>query len=200
MEGKVALEEHFLAGPRHKLGIITSLAIVALGYCHVATSRSTDAADESDIRSTLTAYNTALNSGVTSMVMPLYTDDGVFMPPYSQSAVGQQAVRRAYDAVFQELKFRVKFDVAEIVVMAPTWAFVRTNSAGTTDHRSTGKTTAESNQELFILRKDRDARWRIARYTAFRRRAHPATDLTLSDASRARPRRHLNWRTEWHLS
>jgi uncharacterized protein (TIGR02246 family) len=167
MEGKVALEEHFSAGPRHKLGIISWVLFVALGYCHIAASRdgSTHATDESDIRSMLTAYNTALNGGETSMVMPLYTEDGVFMPPYSQSAVGQQAVRSAYEAVFQELKFRVKFNVAEIVVIAPTWAFVRTNSAGTTDHRSTGKTTAESNQELFILRKDRDARWRIARYS-----------------------------------
>jgi uncharacterized protein (TIGR02246 family) len=166
MERKVALEEHFLAGPRHKLGIITWLVIVGLGYCHVAASRDDSTqADESSIRGTLTAYNKALNGGETSMVMPLYTEDGVFMPPYSQSAVGQQAVRSAYDAVFQELKFRVKFNVAEIVVIAPTWAFVRTNSAGTTDHRSTGKTTAESNQELFILRKDRDARWRIARYS-----------------------------------
>jgi uncharacterized protein (TIGR02246 family) len=164
---RLTIGEPALASPRHKLGIITWLAIVALGYCHVAASRDggTDATDESDIRSTLTAYNTALNGGETSMVMPLYTEDGVFMPPYSQSAVGQQAVRRAYDAAFQELKFRVKFNVAEIVVIAPTWAFVRTNSAGTTDHRSTGKTTAESNQELFILRKDRDARWRIARYS-----------------------------------
>lgn len=159
--------EPALASARHKLGIIAWLVIVALGYCHVAASRddSTHAADESDIRSTLAAYNAALNRGEVSMVMPLYTEDGVFMPPYSHSAVGQQAVRRAYDAVFQELKFHVKFNVAEIVVIAPTWAFVRTNSAGTTDHRSTGKTTAESNQELFILRKDRDARWRIARYS-----------------------------------
>jgi uncharacterized protein (TIGR02246 family) len=152
---------------QHKLGIIASLAIGALGYYHVAAPQghSASAAAESDIRSTMTAYNAALNGGETSSVMPLYTEDGVFMPPYSQSAVGQQAVRRAYDAVFQELKFHVKFNVAEIVVIAPTWAFVRTNSAGTTDHRSTGKTTAESNQELFILRKDRDARWRIARYS-----------------------------------
>ena len=122
-------------------------------------------ANEEAVAAVLTKYEAALNASDTDAVMPLYIEDGVFMPPYSQSAVGQQAVRSAYDAVFQELKFHVKFNVAEIVVIAPTWAFVRTNSAGTTDHRSTGKTTAESNQELFILRKDRDARWRIARYS-----------------------------------
>ncbi len=72
---------------------------------------------------------------------------------------------RPYHAVFRELKFNVKFTIAELVVMAPGWAYVRTNSAGTTGHASTGKTTAEANQELFIFHKDRDGAWRIARYS-----------------------------------
>jgi uncharacterized protein (TIGR02246 family) len=109
------------------------------------------AADEAAIKTTLAAYNDALNGGQTGAVLPLYTDDGVFMPPYSQSAVGKEAVRAAYDAVFRELKFHVKFNIAELVVMAPGWAYVRTNSAGTTDHHSLGKTLAEANQELFIF-------------------------------------------------
>jgi uncharacterized protein (TIGR02246 family) len=125
----------------------------------------TDGIDELGIRSTLAAYNAALNGGKTSAVMPLYTDDGVFMPPYSESAVGKAAVQVAYDRVFEELQFNVKFNIAELVQMAPTWAYVRTNSAGTTDHHSTGKTTAEANQELFILKKEDGGQWRIARYS-----------------------------------
>jgi uncharacterized protein (TIGR02246 family) len=121
--------------------------------------------DEAGIRATLAAYNDALNGGKTAAVLPLYTDDGIFMPPYSQSAIGKEAVRAAYDKVFAELKFHVKFTIAELVVMAPTWAYVRTNSAGTTDHHSTGRTTAEANQELFIFRKDAGGKWRIARYS-----------------------------------
>jgi uncharacterized protein (TIGR02246 family) len=120
--------------------------------------------DESAIRNTMQSYGAALNGGKTAAVLPLYSDDCVFMPPYSESAVGKEAVRKAYDAVFAELKFNVKFTIAEIVAMAPKWAYVRTNSAGTTGHHSTGKTTAEANQELFILKKDGDGQWRIARY------------------------------------
>jgi uncharacterized protein (TIGR02246 family) len=125
----------------------------------------TQGIDESGIRNTLAAYNAALNGGKTSAVIPLYTDDGVFMPPYSESAVGKAAVKVAYDQVFEELKFNVKFNVSELVQMAPTWAYVRTSSAGTTDHRSTGQTTSEANQELFILKKGDDGEWRIARYS-----------------------------------
>jgi uncharacterized protein (TIGR02246 family) len=95
----------------------------------------------------------------------LYAEDGVFMAPYSQSAVGKEAVSKSYDAVFRELKFDVKFSIAELVMMAPNWAYVRTNSVGTTGHASTGKTTAEANQELFIFRKAGDGKWRIARYS-----------------------------------
>jgi uncharacterized protein (TIGR02246 family) len=122
-------------------------------------------ADESAMRATLAAYNTALNSGKTSLVLPLYADDGIFMAPYSPSAIGQAAVRKSYDAVFKELTFHVRFRIAEVVQMAPTWAFVRTNSAGTTDHHSIGKTLAEANQELFIFKKGDDGKWRIARYS-----------------------------------
>jgi uncharacterized protein (TIGR02246 family) len=121
--------------------------------------------DEAAIRSVMASYNDALNGGKTAAVLPLYTEDGIFMPPYSQSAVGKEAVKNAYDAVFDELKFNVKFNIAELVVMAPTWAYVRTNSAGTTGHHSTGKTTAEANQELFIFKKGDDGKWRIARYS-----------------------------------
>jgi uncharacterized protein (TIGR02246 family) len=123
------------------------------------------AEDEAAIRGVMASYNDALNGGKTAAVMPLYADDGVFMPPYSQSAVGNAAVEKAYDAVFEELKFHVRFTIAELNVIAPSWAYVRTNSAGTTEHHSTGRTTAEANQELFIFRKGDDGKWRIARYS-----------------------------------
>jgi uncharacterized protein (TIGR02246 family) len=131
--------------------------------CALSAAAMTDA--EAGIKETMTAYNAALNGGVTTAVLPLYTDDGVFMPPYSQSAVGKEAVKKAYDKVFDELKFHVQFAIAELVVIAPTWAYVRTNSAGTTDHHSSGKTIAEANQELFIFEKGNDGKWRIARYS-----------------------------------
>ena len=128
-------------------------------------SNDVNVKDEAGIRSTIASYNDALNGGTTTAVLPLYTDDGVFMPPYSQSAVGRFAIEKAYDAVFNELRFNVKFTIAELVVMAPTWAYVRTNSAGTTLHHSTGSTTSEANQELFIFKKSDDGKWRIARYS-----------------------------------
>ena len=110
-------------------------------------------------------YNEALNESSTEAVMPLYAEDGVFMPPHSQSAVGSAAVRDAYDAVFKAITLNVKFTIAEIVELGPGWAFARTNSAGTTTDHATGRTSAEGNQELFIFKKDDDGAWKIARYS-----------------------------------
>jgi uncharacterized protein (TIGR02246 family) len=121
--------------------------------------------DEAAIRSVLSSYQEALNASSTEAVMPLYTDDGVFMPPNNQSAVGKPAVREAYDAVFRAITLKVKFTVAEVVQMSGEWAFVRTNSAGTNKINATGATGAEGNQELFIFKKGSDGKWRIARYS-----------------------------------
>jgi uncharacterized protein (TIGR02246 family) len=122
-------------------------------------------ANELAVAKVLNAYNVALNSADTNAVMPLYMDDGVFMPPYSPSAIGSPAVRKAYDDVFAAIRLTVKFNVAEIVEMSPDWVFARTNSAGTTLNHATGKTSAEGNQELFIFRKDSDGKFKIARYS-----------------------------------
>ena len=160
--------------PSTRLGFAAVAILGALIAPKVAIAQSPSAAkedvasspaDKAGIEHTLATYNAALNGGKTAAVLPLYTEDGIFMPPYSESAIGQEAVRAAYDRVFQELAFHVKFKIAELVQMAPDWAYVRTNSAGTTKHASTGKTTSEANQELFIFKKGGDGIWRIARYS-----------------------------------
>jgi uncharacterized protein (TIGR02246 family) len=121
--------------------------------------------NEQAVAEVLAAYGAALNASDTDAVMPLYAEDGVFMPPYSASAAGARAVRKAYDAVFKAIKLTVKFNVAEIVEMSPEWVFARTNSAGTTLNHATGVISAEANQELFIFRRDRGGRFKIARYS-----------------------------------
>jgi uncharacterized protein (TIGR02246 family) len=120
---------------------------------------------EKAVAEVLAKYQDALNDSDSAAVMRLYADDGVFMPPYSQSAVGVAAVRQAYDAVFKAIKLSVKFSVAEVVEMAPNWVFARTNSAGTVTIHATGAKSAEANQELFIFGKGGDGSWRIARYS-----------------------------------
>jgi uncharacterized protein (TIGR02246 family) len=120
-------------------------------------------ADEKAIAALLAKYQDALNQSSTDAVMKLYAPDGVFMPQNSRSSVGAQAVRKAYDAVFNAIKLNVKFDIAEVRQLAADWAFARANSAGRVKVQATGESAAEGNQELFVFQKI-DGDWKIARY------------------------------------
>jgi uncharacterized protein (TIGR02246 family) len=128
------------------------------------TPMSGSTAEHEAIKNTMSSYEAALNASSTEAAIALYTEDAVFMVPNNSSAVGKAAVRQAYDAVFKAITLKVEFAIAELLVMAPQWAFVRTNSAGIQTINATGATSAEANQELFILKKDDDGKWRIARY------------------------------------
>ena len=120
-------------------------------------------ADEAAVSAVLEEYQNALNASDADAVMALYAADGVFMPQNSSSSVGVSAVRRAYDDVFRAITLSVTFQIVEVVQVAATWAFARTNSAGQTTIHATGAITAEANQELFVFAKT-DGAWKIARY------------------------------------
>jgi uncharacterized protein (TIGR02246 family) len=120
-------------------------------------------ANENAVAEVLAQYQDALNQSDTEAVMKLYAPDGVFMPQNSPSSVGAEEVRRAYDAVFRTIKLTVKFNVAEVVEMAPNWVFARTNSAGTVKVLASDAGGPEGNQELFLFQKI-DGVWKIARY------------------------------------
>ena len=120
-------------------------------------------ANEQAVAAVLAEYQDALNQSDVDAVMKLYAFDGVFMPQNSPSSVGADAVRKAYDAVFKAIKLTVKFNVAEVVEMAPNWVLARTNSAGTVEVYATGGGGPEANQELFVFQKI-DGEWKIARY------------------------------------
>ena len=120
-------------------------------------------ADEKAVASVLAQYQNALNQSNTDAVMKLYSPDGVFMSQHFPSSVGADAVRKAYLAVFGAITLSVEFKVAEVVQVAPDWAFARTNSAGTVEVHATGTSSPEANQELFVFQKIGGA-WKIARY------------------------------------
>jgi uncharacterized protein (TIGR02246 family) len=120
-------------------------------------------ANEQAVAEALGKYQDALNQSDTDAVIKLYAPNGVFMPQHSPSSVGAAEVRRAYDAVFKTIQLTVKFNVAEVVEVAPNWVFARTNSAGTVKVHATGAGGPEANQELFLFQKI-DGDWKIARY------------------------------------
>lgn len=121
-------------------------------------------ADIAEIESLLNKYESALNASDTQSIIPLYTDDGVFMAQHNLPAVGTEALTVTYDSVFENIQLTVEFEIDEIVQLSPNWIFARTQSTGSVLIKAAGVEAGEGNQELFIFRKDSDGEWKIARY------------------------------------
>ena len=121
-------------------------------------------AEHTKIETVLSIYEEALNASDVDTVMTLYADDGVFMAQHSAPNVGAEAVRVAYDGVFQAITLNIEFTVDEIHQVSPDWAFARTRSEGFVTINATGDRGPEANQELFIFQKADDGSWKIARY------------------------------------
>ncbi len=146
---------------------LTSCASAA--HAPAARAESTAAAATSDVGAAITEqlhrYESALNSSDLDGVMQLYATDAVFMPQHGQPAVGREAVRAAYQQVFATIEIRIRFQIDEVQVLSPEWAYVRTRSTGTArlvgGDRPPGP---EANQELFLLHREADGQWRFARY------------------------------------
>ena len=119
-------------------------------------------AERSAIERLLYAYRDALNASDVSKVLPLYTDDGIFMPSNAPSAIGQEQVKASYEFVFKTIQLSIEFYIDEVVVNGD-YAFARTTSRGTTLIHASGQTVAEENRELFVLQKV-NGQWKIARY------------------------------------
>jgi uncharacterized protein (TIGR02246 family) len=116
------------------------------------------------ITAVLKSYREALNASDIEGVVRLYTDDAVLLPPNAPSAVGIKAVREAYTGIFQAIDIDLSFKIAEVNVVAPNWAFLRSTSNGVVTNLANGAQIPSSNHELFVLHKSQ-GRWKIARYS-----------------------------------
>ena len=60
--------------------------------------------EKTAIEKVLFSYRDALNASDVNKVLPLYTNDGVFMPSNAPSAIGQEQVKASYEFVFKTIQ------------------------------------------------------------------------------------------------
>ena len=145
-----------------KTRLIPSIIAASTLILSVTGAQAADS-DADQIRALLKNYERVLNGSDVPGVLKLYTEDGVFMAQHKATAVGKRQVEASYNNVFQAITLNVKFDIIEVEVIAPNWAFARTNSSGTATINTNGDEVSEGNQELFVLQKA-GGEWKIARY------------------------------------
>jgi len=148
---------------KQNLGFIIGLIIV-IAIALITNANAEDSVDVSQVKKLLRSYERVLNASDVSGVLELYDKDGVFMPQHSPSQVGTDAIRAAYEHVFEAIDLDVTFDIIEVKLLSDQWAFARTTSSGTTTINATGAKVSEGNQELFLLGKQPSGEWKIARY------------------------------------
>ena len=136
------------------------ISIFALGFA--ASGFAYAASDADSIQQVIDRYEVALNGSNTAQVMALYDQSPIFMPQHSTAQVGREAVKAAYDRVFNTIKLNVKFTTHEIEVNGDT-AWVRTSSDGKTRILAPDVVVTEGNNELFIFKKE-EGSWKIHRY------------------------------------
>jgi uncharacterized protein (TIGR02246 family) len=123
-----------------------------------------DAQARAAITAVLKSYEQALNAGDVDGVVKLYTDDAVLLPPNAPTAVGTDAVRATYLGIFQAIDLDLTFEIAELKVLSPDWAFLRSTSTGSITILANGAEVASTNHELFVLQKTQ-GHWKLARYS-----------------------------------
>jgi uncharacterized protein (TIGR02246 family) len=146
-----------------KTRVFVSAAALALMLPLAAQAQGN--ADDKAIRGVLQGYEKALNASDVDGVMKLYTADGVFMAQHYPPSVGREAVRKAYEGFFKAVKISIKFEIDEIKLLSDKSAIARTRSAFTLKVQGTDLAPIpDNNQELFVLQKEADGQWKIARY------------------------------------
>ena len=118
--------------------------------------------EQREIKKVLFSYRDALNESNVEKVLPLYTENGVFMPSSAPTAIGQEQLKGTYEFVFGKIQLNIEFYIDEIEIVGE-YAFVRSTSKGTTFIHASGETVPEENRELFVLKKENGA-WKIDRY------------------------------------
>ncbi|KAK0868365.1 hypothetical protein LTS02_003679 [Friedmanniomyces endolithicus] len=119
--------------------------------------------DTDGIKKTLNAYRDNLVASNVDGCVKLYASDGVTMAPGSETQVGHDAVKEWYTACFKMITLDVEFDIKEAVAITEEYGFARTTSAGMQKINTTGATSKEASQELFVMKKV-EGEWKIARY------------------------------------
>ncbi len=150
-----------------KRTILLMAAIISMSACQTKSSDNQnkgelEASEKQEIENLLFTYRDALNSSDVSKVLPLYTEDGIFMPSGAPTSIGTEQVKGAYEFVFSNIQLSIEFFIDEIIVNGE-YAFARTTSKGSTLIHATGETVAEENRELFVLQKENGS-WKIDRY------------------------------------
>lgn len=145
---------------RNVIGCVLLAGLTTLVGCRTMPDA---AEDRQAVEKVLRAYETGINTGDTALIIAQFSDDAVWKPANVPVVVGRPAIGARYEHELGRISLAKTYRVHDLEV-ACDWAFIRTTSEGTVSLKETGETAPESHEDLFILKRQPDRSWKIARY------------------------------------
>lgn len=144
-----------------KLRILFVIIVFATTYATYGQESNKD----NEIIRLVDLYQQELNNHNIEGVVKLFAEDGILLLQGAKTCMGSKAVETFYSSLFKMLSFNLKFNIEEVVQISPEWAFIRTSSTGIVKVLSNNSDNQSEGHELFILKKQMDGNWKIARYS-----------------------------------
>ena len=120
------------------------------------------AEDIAAIRRLAEDWQKAWELGDADALAALYADDPVLMPQNQPEVLGREAIHALYKSVLDEYAVEGEGRILEIEV-AGDWAFYRSRYTLTATPHAGGEALKDNGKCIFILRRQPDDSWKIAR-------------------------------------
>jgi uncharacterized protein (TIGR02246 family) len=142
--------------------LLISLLVLSVSVQAQSDKSNKSVADRQAIEKLIHQYGDAINSSSVEKVLAVYTKDGVLMGQAAPTASGQEQLKGTYEYVFGQIKLNLTFTILEVTI-DKDYAWVRSESSGTTTILSNNQSGPDAYRELFVVKKENGS-WKIARY------------------------------------
>jgi len=119
--------------------------------------------EDPSLRQVISYYQRYVSVGYINGYMSLFKDDVVWMPPNAQDRFGKAEVFKAEAGAFDKFNFRFEMAPTEVRRFSDMWTMVLCSSQGVMTPRGGGDGIEFRYRVLFLIEKQPDGRWLIAR-------------------------------------
>ena len=111
----------------------------------------------------ITTYQIHVNAGDAYGYVSLFTDDVVWMPPNAPDRTSKEELLQAQLSFFDRFDFSVELTPTEARVLSDGWGFVLCSVRGELTPEDGGDPAQVKFRDVFIMKKQTDGQWKIAR-------------------------------------
>ncbi len=140
-----------------------AMSVTFGGACTPAAEQevATTEADVEAINRERQTFRAALYSGDLDILMALWSEDGVVMPPNEPSVTGKEAIRSWTQNLFNQFVVQLTITSEQVEVFGD-WAFVRTTYTTALTPKAGGEVVEESGKNIWIWKREADGSWKLA--------------------------------------